>query len=135
MPISGPRAPAALVVENEAMIALDLEASLAAVGFEPIIVASCAAARRWLEVITPDVAILDVLLPDGSSESIARELDGRAVPFVVHSGAPAAQYSGTFLARGYWMPKPANSTEIADRALNTVRAANHNERPTPLDGI
>jgi len=113
--------PAALIVEDEAMIALDLEASLADAGFEPITVASCAAALRWLEVVTPDVAILDVLLPDGSCESIAKELDERAVPFVVHSGSPVADHRGTFLARGHWVPKTMESSAIADRALNIVR--------------
>jgi len=105
------------------MISLDLEASLISEGFEPITVSNCAEAHKWLEVITPEVAILDVLLPDGSCEPIAEMLVDRGVPFVVHSGAPATEYDGTFLARGYWMPKPASSSDVADwlvQALRTV---------------
>ncbi len=81
---------------------------------------SCTEAHKWLAVITPEVAILDVLLPDGSCEAIAEVLVDRGVPFVVHSGAPAADYSGTFLARGCWMPKPADSSEVAKRLVQAL---------------
>jgi DNA-binding response OmpR family regulator len=107
--------PAVLIVEDEALIALDLETTLSGDGFEPITVATVAAGHRWLDVITPEAAILDIMLPDGSCEAIAEKLVGRGVPFVVYSGTSATSHAGTFLALGTWIRKPTNSSDILIR--------------------
>ena len=111
--------PVALVVEDEALIALDLEQALFEEGYEPITFATCASSRRWLAVMTPEVAILDLLVKDGSCEAIAAILVERSVPFIVHSGAPFAHYSGTVFSRGSWIPKPTESRTVSN-ALRTL---------------
>lgn len=114
-PIASARTlPVALVVEDEALIALDLEQALIEEGFEPIVFTTCRSGHKWLAVMTPEVAILDIMVTDGSCETIAAILVERGVPFIVHSGAPAAHYQATPLAHGTWIPKPVGSVAISD---------------------
>lgn len=77
----------ALLVEDEAVIALDLEDALAHAGLSRFMtVSSCAAAKDWLSTNTPDAAILDISLRDGPSTEIALTLLARCVPFIVYTG-------------------------------------------------
>src|SRR5918997_3655838 len=76
--------PCCMIVEDQALIGMSLEASLEEAGFEvagPFM--SNAQALRWLENAAPDLALLDVMLKDGTSLRIARELKSRGVPFVI----------------------------------------------------
>jgi hypothetical protein len=45
---------------------------------------SCESAEEWLNLHSPDVAIIDVRLQDGSSAQLAKKLCGREIPFVVY---------------------------------------------------
>jgi DNA-binding response OmpR family regulator len=79
--------PLALVLEDEALIALDLQDELQDAGYEvagPF--TTCAAALEWLRTQTPDIAILDAALKDGPCREIALELSRREVPFLIYSG-------------------------------------------------
>ncbi|RWI12563.1 hypothetical protein [Mesorhizobium sp.] len=79
------RKPLALIFEDEPMIVIDIVASLREAGFavasEPI----CNRARQILALVEPDVVILDVLLQDCISSSVAEELVARNIPFVIYS--------------------------------------------------
>ncbi len=50
-----------LLLEDEPLIAMDLEYGLREVGFDVAIVATCSEAIDWLEVCRPDVVIVDIL--------------------------------------------------------------------------
>jgi DNA-binding NtrC family response regulator len=79
--------PCCMIVEDQALIGMSLEAYLEDAGFAvagPF--PSCADALRWLEHNTPQVAVLDVSLRDGSALPIAHELKERSTPFAVYSG-------------------------------------------------
>jgi DNA-binding response OmpR family regulator len=79
--------PRTLVLEDEALIALDLHDELQDAGYEvagPF--TTCAAALEWLRTQTPDAAILDAVLKDGPCREIALELARRGVPFLIYSG-------------------------------------------------
>ncbi len=81
------RSPVVLLLEDEALIAVDLQDELQDAGFEvagPF--TACTAALEWLETNTPDAAILDAALKDGSCREIAFELERREVPFLIYSG-------------------------------------------------
>ena len=81
--------PCCMIVEDQALIGMSLEAFLEDAGFSiagPFL--SCADALRWLEHNTPQVALLDVSLRDGTSLPIAYELKGCNTPFAVYSGLP-----------------------------------------------
>jgi CheY-like chemotaxis protein len=76
-----------LVVEDEALIALDLEMALRKLGCEVVgPVATVAAAEAALAGGAPDAAILDIELADGEVFPIADTLAERGVPFVFLTG-------------------------------------------------
>ncbi|TIM59541.1 MAG: response regulator, partial [Mesorhizobium sp.] len=79
------RKPLALIVEDEPMIVIEIEASLKQAGFAVASEPSCVRARQILALVEPDVVILDVLLQDGVSSSVAEELVARNIPFVIYS--------------------------------------------------
>jgi DNA-binding response OmpR family regulator len=70
--------PCCMIVEDQALIGISLEAFLEEAGFSvagPFL--SCADALRWLEHNTPHVAVLDVRLRDGTRDcSPARVIGG-----------------------------------------------------------
>ncbi|AYD01295.1 HWE histidine kinase domain-containing protein [Neorhizobium sp. NCHU2750] len=76
-----------LLVEDQMLIAADVEAMLAEHGITKVTTApSVAEALRRLKGFSPDVAILDVNLGSGTSLPIAEELARRNVPFVFATG-------------------------------------------------
>jgi len=76
-----------LLVEDQMLIAADVEAMLAEHGITKITTApSVPEALRRLKTFAPDVAILDVNLGSGTSLPIAEELARRDVPFIFATG-------------------------------------------------
>ena len=112
-----------LVVENELVIGLDLADGLSRLGFQvagPFGLSTEALA--WLDAHTPDVAILDLGLADGSGIDVARDLRKRGVPFVVFSGASHKDALDRELSQMPWVEKPAALAHVLD-ALELARAA------------
>jgi two-component SAPR family response regulator len=99
--------PVCMIVEDQALLGLSLEAYLEETGFEvagPFF--TNAEALRWLEAETPDLALLDIMLKDGTSVRIARILKDRGVPFAIYSGLrPEAQGPPEFQDVP-WLEKP-----------------------------
>jgi light-regulated signal transduction histidine kinase (bacteriophytochrome)/CheY-like chemotaxis protein len=76
-----------LLVEDQMLIAADLESMLADYGITKVTTTpSVADAMRRLRDFTPDVAILDINLGSTTSLPIAEELVRRGVPFVFATG-------------------------------------------------
>lgn len=76
-----------LVVEDEALIAMEIAAILLEAGLEVIgPVAAVAKALIMIAVIGCDVAVLDYNLGTETAEPIARDLMAKDIPFVVTSG-------------------------------------------------
>jgi DNA-binding response OmpR family regulator len=76
-----------LLVEDEALVATNLQDELKEAGYAvggPF--DTCAAALAWLETETPDLAVLDTVLKDGTCKALAAELARRGVGFVLWSG-------------------------------------------------
>ena len=81
-----------LVAEDEAILAFDLQAKLAAAGFEVIgPLRTCAAALRAAEDRLPDFALLDIHLADGFCWSAADYLAARDVPTGFMTGFAMAE--------------------------------------------
>jgi DNA-binding response OmpR family regulator len=100
--------PVALVLEDEALIALDLQDELQDAGYEvagPF--TTCAAALEWLRTQTPDTAILDAALKDGPCREIALELARREVPFLIYSGLSEDCQLLADFHHVPWIEKPA----------------------------
>lgn len=79
--------PRCMIVEDQALIGMSLEASLEEAGFQVAgVFMSNAQALQWLEGDAPDIAVLDIMIKDGTSLEIARALKRLGVPFAVYSG-------------------------------------------------
>jgi DNA-binding response OmpR family regulator len=112
--------PVVLVAEDEAIIAMDLEESLAAAGFAvagPF--ATCAQAEAWLATGAPDAAILDHVLQDGPCDALIAELSQRGVPAIIFTGEHPRPKPPRELATVTWVTKPVAVPAL----LNKVRRA------------
>lgn len=81
-----PRTLAVLVVEDEPLIALDIEDALSSAGALVTVARSLDEARRRLAEGPPDMVLLDVVLPDGRSFDLAQELLALGLPFAFLTG-------------------------------------------------
>jgi DNA-binding response OmpR family regulator len=107
-------APSCLIVEDQALIGMSLEAYLEDAGFEVIgPFTRKAEALRWLEDHTPELALLDVMLTDGSSVDLARELKGRGVPFAIYSGLKPDSETPEFQGVT-WLEKPMSRLALKE---------------------
>jgi DNA-binding response OmpR family regulator len=105
--------PLVLLLEDEALIALNLQDELQDAGYEvagPF--TACAAALEWLQTVTPAMAILDAALTDGSCREIALELTRRRVPFLIYSGYQEDQHLLTEFQHVTWIEKPVPSAVL-----------------------
>jgi DNA-binding response OmpR family regulator len=66
--------PLVLILEDEELIRMDLEAALGEAGFNVALARSCAEAADFLANHRPDVAALDVRLSDGECTAAAKKL-------------------------------------------------------------
>jgi DNA-binding response OmpR family regulator len=106
--------PLVLVLEDEALIALDLQDELQDAGHEvagPF--TACSAALEWLRTATPDLAILDATLNDGSCHIVAVELSRRGVPFLIYSGHLGDEQLLAEFQNIIWIEKPVPSAVLA----------------------
>jgi DNA-binding NtrC family response regulator len=110
-----------MLLEDEALIAFDLQAELEDAGYSvagPF--ATCASALEWLAGNKPDLAVLDTILKDGPCKDVALRLAEQSVPFVVYSGHSDLNTLPEFNG-ATWVEKPALPQNILD-ALDGVRA-------------
>lgn len=106
-----------LILDNDAAHAVELHGILLSDGFSEIYTLhDNLAAERWLAQHTPDIAIIDPLLRDGSCRSIVSTLRKRQIPFVVYSDLrPDCEW----LSDGDWVSKPCSPHVM----LSSVRFA------------
>lgn len=114
------RKPLALIVEDEAMVMIDLEAALKQAGFAVTAAPSCEKTRQILALVEPDVAILDVLLRDCESDTIAEELVAKEIPFIIYSGTDIEDRSPAF-KKGTFVSKPAEVSKLVCLANTLVQ--------------
>jgi DNA-binding response OmpR family regulator len=99
--------PICMIVEDQALLGLSLEAYLEDAGFDvagPFF--TNAEALRWLKTATPDLALLDVMLKDGTAVKVARTLKERGVPFAIYSGLTQASSRPPEFDGVPWLVKP-----------------------------
>ena len=98
-----------LIVEDEALVALDIADCLTQRGARVIVTSSVKGALEHIEDGAISAAIIDRSLRDGLCTPICKQLNQRAIPFIMHSGygdldAPCLS--------GVHLPKPASPSEI-----------------------
>jgi len=106
--------PRCLIVEDQALIGMSLEAYLEDAGYDVVgPFMRRAQALAWLETDTPELAVLDVMLSDGSSVDLARELRKRGVPFAIYSGLKPATDTPEFQGVP-WLEKPMSRVALKE---------------------
>ena len=108
--------PLVLVVEDEALVAVDLQAELEESGFRvagPF--TTCAAALTWLGTERPNVAVLDTVLKDGPCREVALALARRGVPFLIYSGHREDKQLLAEFHHVTWLEKPMPPSVLVDR--------------------
>jgi DNA-binding response OmpR family regulator len=111
-----------MIVEDQALIGMSLEASLEEAGFQVAgVFMSNAQALQWLKGDAPDIAVLDIMIKDGTSLEIARALKRLGVPFAVYSGLPPKADCPPELQDVPWLEKPA-SREVLLNTLGRLAA-------------
>jgi two-component SAPR family response regulator len=103
-----------LIVEDECIIAMELECTLTECGAE--VVGSCTTVQGALEKIDQscelDAAVLDIELGGQYVGPVAEKLIRIGIPFVIASAHEAKRYALKF--KGVpWLEKPVNPTAIA----------------------
>lgn len=111
-----------LLLEDEPLVALDVELMVrqAELG-RTVLLGSCQEAEEWLEIHSPDAAVLDIHLGDGDCSVVAQMLVNRGIPFVVYSGEARStrNYNDVFL-KGEWVCKPSPPGALADALRNCM---------------
>ncbi|WP_157934615.1 response regulator [Microvirga ossetica] len=104
--------PFCVIIEDQALIAMSLEAYFEDVGFAVHTLTSIAQAQAWLKNNTPELAILDFMLRDGPATQLAGELHSRGVPFIVYSGYARHLGVPTQLQEVPWLEKPTRREDL-----------------------
>lgn len=113
-----------LIVEDEVLIALDMESILAEFGHTVEVAASVAEADSILAAKRIDVAVLDYQLQDGTSMPLAGKLRGLHVPFVICSGNSALEDLADAFRNAPVLAKPFSTAAFLD-ALTTAASRDH----------
>jgi DNA-binding response OmpR family regulator len=81
---------------------------------------TCADAMDWLENDTPDLAVLDTVLKDGTCKSLAAEIVRRDTGLVLWSGHLQDKQAFQEFGGAAWVKKPSTHAAILD-ALASLR--------------
>ena len=102
-----------LIVEDEALVAMDLEMTLEAAGAEIVgPFATLAAGLAAAEAELIDGALLDVMLGREEVFPIAEALRGRGIGFVFHSGHGNRAELAAAYPNAAFCPKPSAPTSV-----------------------
>ena len=102
-----------LIVEDDAIIAMDMEDTIR--GFGVKTVRSCGSVARALSLIAeraPDFALLDVGLASGNSFAVAEKLSAMQIPFVFITGYGRDFELPPTLKGTPMLPKPCTRDEL-----------------------
>ena len=87
---------AALIVEDEPMVGVDMESRLKPIGLDVIVAASIDEALAAIEDRPIAVGILGYKLKTVSTASVGHALRERGIPFLVCSGVQAEEFEAVF---------------------------------------
>jgi CheY-like chemotaxis protein len=113
-----------LLVEDEALIALDIEATLQQLGHEVTTVMTTDEAMSKLDSMRFDLAILDYHLKEGDTADLAAHLSQVGLPFVVCSGSTGLEELGAAFANAQFLAKPFSTDGLTTAVANATPRAN-----------
>jgi two-component system, NtrC family, sensor kinase len=132
--------PCVLIVDDSLTVRMDLKEALEAAGFDTITCATIAAARHICQQESFDVAILDVLLPDGDGLALLQEIKAapatadRPVLLLSSEDEVRDRVRGLKTGADDYVGKPYDAAQVVARARELVhrRRARSGERPLIL---
>ncbi len=113
-----------LLVEDEESITAPLAEALSREGFEPVIAGTAAEALELAASRSPDLVLLDLMLPDGSGLDVCRELRSRsAVPIIMVTarGEEMDRVVGLEVGADDYVVKPFSAREVIARIRAVLR--------------
>jgi two-component system, OmpR family, response regulator RegX3 len=116
--------PRVLIVEDERSIFEPLSSHLAREGFDPRVAITAEQARNELRGSTPDLVLLDVMLPDGDGRDLCREIRTASdVPIIMLTarGGESAKIVGLELGADDYVVKPFSAGELVARIRAILR--------------
>lgn len=110
-----------LLLEDEPLIAMDLQFVFEDYGVEVHVAASCSAAGEIIDKVPIDGAVLDVNLGRGETcENVAGRLRELGVPFILHTGDLDRQGEAIRRLDATVVPKPTPATQVAKMVLAEI---------------
>ena len=109
----------ALVVDDEFLIAVELEAILTGAGYHVLSAVSLAEARHLASLRSIDVAVLDFRMGDGAI-GLARDLETRGVPLLFCTGSTREEVHAVFPAVPV-VAKPFSGSDLLAEVATVIR--------------
>jgi len=110
-----------LLLEDEPLIAMDLQFVFEDHGVEVHVAASCSAASEIVDKVRIDGAVLDVNLGRGETcEKVAARLRRSGVPYVLHTGDLDRQGEAIRKLDAIVVPKPTPASQVAKLMLEQI---------------
>jgi DNA-binding response OmpR family regulator len=113
-----------LLIEDEAAISEPLAAALRREGFEALVAETAAAGLELFEGRSPDLVLLDVMLPDGDGRDLLRrirETSRTPVVMLTARGEEMDRVLGLELGADDYVTKPFSAAELAARIRVVLR--------------
>jgi two-component system OmpR family response regulator len=115
-----------LLVDDEAALREPLAEYLSRQGFDVVQAASAAEARSRLRDMTPDLVLLDIMMPGEDGLSLCRHLvEARAIPtiFLTARGEATDRIVGLEIGADDYVVKPFEPRELVARIRSVLRRA------------
>jgi len=113
-----------LLIEDESSISEPLAAALEREGFAPVVAASTAAGMDAFRTKSPDLVLLDVMLPDGDGREVLRQIRAASrVPVIMLTarGDEMDRVIGLELGADDYVAKPFSAAELLARIRAVLR--------------
>jgi two-component system response regulator RegX3 len=113
-----------LLIEDEEAISEPLSAALVREGFDPVVARTAAEGMELFEKRSPDLVLLDVMLPDGDGRDILRhirETSRTPVVMLTARGEETDRVLGLELGADDYVTKPFSAAELAARVRAVLR--------------
>jgi two-component system response regulator RegX3 len=115
-----------LLIEDEESISEPLERALGREGFDVVTAATVAEGRERFRERSPDLVLLDVMLPDGDGRDVLREIRSVSrtpVVMLTARGEELERVLGLELGADDYVTKPFSAAELAARVRAVLRRA------------
>ena len=122
-----------LLIEDEDAISEPLAAALAREGFDTLVAGTAARGLELFAARTPDLVLLDVMLPDGDGRDLLRRIRKTSrtpVVMLTARGEEMDRVLGLELGADDYVTKPFSAAELAARIRAVLRRSAEAAAPT-----